>query len=76
MSSWDRRLVLSAVRELNRFSVKSIFIREDLSPDERKKRREKHLKKYDAGQASPTKKQSASAVTSPVRSMQDSDSEQ
>ena len=31
LSSWDRRLVLSAVRELKGFSVKGIYIHEDLS---------------------------------------------
>ena len=40
-SAWDRRLVLSAVRELKGYSTKRIFIREDLSPEERQKRKEK-----------------------------------
>ena len=31
LSSWDRRLVLSAVRKLKGYTVSNIYIREDLS---------------------------------------------
>ena len=38
--TWDCRLVLSSVRKLKEFAVKRFFIREDLSPEERQKRRD------------------------------------
>ena len=41
LSSWDRRLVLSAVRKLKGCTVSNIYICEDLSPVERQKRRER-----------------------------------
>jgi len=41
LSSWDRRLVLSAVRKLKGYTVSNVYIREDLSPVERQKRRER-----------------------------------
>ena len=34
-SAWDRRLVLSAVRKLKGYTLMRIFIREDLSPEDR-----------------------------------------
>ena len=40
MSSWDRRLIMSAVRKLKGFRLKGIFVREDLSPEERQRRRD------------------------------------
>ena len=40
MSTWDRRLVLSAVSKLKEFKMLRLYIREDLSPEERKKRRD------------------------------------
>ena len=40
LSSWDRRLVLSAVHKLKGYTVSNICIREELSPMERQKRRE------------------------------------
>ena len=43
MSSWDRRLIMSTVRKLKGFRLKGIFIREDLSPEDRQKRRERFL---------------------------------
>ena len=39
MSPWDRRLVLSNKYRLKEYEVKGIFIREDLSPEERAKRK-------------------------------------
>ena len=36
MSSWDRRLVMSAVRMLKGYRLNGIFVREDLSPEERR----------------------------------------
>ena len=39
-SAWDRRLILSAVRKLRGYAIKRLFIREDLSPEDRQKRRE------------------------------------
>ena len=41
LSTWDRRLVMSAVSKLRGFRVTSMYIREDLSPEEREKRRER-----------------------------------
>ena len=41
LSSWDRRLVLSAVHKLKGYRVSNIYIREDLSPVERQKRHER-----------------------------------
>ena len=38
MSTWDRRLVMSAVSKLKGFRVTSMYIIEDLSPEERQKR--------------------------------------
>ena len=40
LSSWNRRLVLSAVRKLKGYTVSNIYISEDLSLVERQKRRE------------------------------------
>lgn len=40
-SAWDRRLVLSNKFKLKEYDVKGIFIREDLSPEERQLRKEK-----------------------------------
>ena len=42
-SAWDRRLILSTVRKLRDYTLKRIYIREDLSSDERLKRREAYL---------------------------------
>jgi len=42
-SSWDRRLVMSIVRKIKDYAIKGIFIREDLTPEERQKRRERLL---------------------------------
>ena len=39
-SAWDRRLVLSTVRKLKGYAIKRIFIREDLSLEDRQKRKE------------------------------------
>ena len=41
LSSWNRRLVLSAVCKLKGYTVSNIYIREDLSLVERRKRRER-----------------------------------
>ena len=41
LSSWDRRLVLSAVRKLKGYTVSNIYSRENLSPVERQKCRER-----------------------------------
>ena len=38
MSTWDRRLVMSAV---NKFKLSGLYIREDLSPEEHQKRRDR-----------------------------------
>ena len=40
-SAWDRRLVLSNKYKLKQYDVQGIFIREDLTPEERQQRREK-----------------------------------
>lgn len=40
MSTWDRRLLLSAVSKLKEFKMLRLYIREDLSPEECKKRRD------------------------------------
>ena len=45
MSAWDRRLVLANRFALKNYSVKGIFIREDLSPEERKLREQQRLKR-------------------------------
>ncbi len=50
-SSWDRRLVVSSVRQLKGFKISNIFIQEDLSPEERKKRRDKFLSRRDVDQS-------------------------
>ena len=41
LSSWDRRLILSAIRKLKGYTVSNIYICEDLSSVERQKRRER-----------------------------------
>lgn len=41
---WDRRLVLNSVRKLKDYSIKGLFLRPDLSVEERKARREAYLK--------------------------------
>ena len=41
ISTWDRRLVMSAVSNLKGFRVTRMYIREDLTPEERQKRRER-----------------------------------
>ena len=38
MSTWDRRLVMSPV---NKFKLSGLYIREDLSPEERQKRHDR-----------------------------------
>ena len=38
MSTWDRRLVMSVV---NKFKLSGLYIREDLSPEEHQKRRDR-----------------------------------
>ena len=45
MSAWDRRLVLANRFTLKNYSVKGIFIRKDLSPEERKLREQQRLKR-------------------------------
>ena len=40
-SPWDRRLVLANKFKLKDYDVPGVFVREDLSPDERQKRKEK-----------------------------------
>ena len=40
VSPWDRRLVLANRSNLKHYSVKGIFVREDLSPEARQQRRE------------------------------------
>lgn len=47
-SSWDRRVVLSVVRKTKDYGVRGIFIREDLSPEEREIRRERALSRKNA----------------------------
>ncbi len=42
-TSWDCRLIMSEVRKLKEFEVKGLFIREDLTPEVRLKRRESYL---------------------------------
>ena len=37
-SAWDKRLILAAKRNVKHFSIKRLFIREDLSPETRKLR--------------------------------------
>ncbi len=51
-SAWDRRIVLSTVRKLKDYAVKRIFIREDLSPEVRQKRREYYLSRNASGATS------------------------
>ena len=43
-SPWDRRLVLSSRFNLKNYEVKGIFVREDLSPEERKLREQNRIK--------------------------------
>ena len=40
MSTWDRRLVMSAVSKLKEFKMSGLYIREDLSPEEYQKHRD------------------------------------
>ncbi len=40
-STWDRRLVLNSRFNLREYSVKGVFVREDLTPEIRQQRREK-----------------------------------
>ena len=47
LSAWDCRLILSVIRKLKGFRVTGMYIREDLSPEERQKCRE-HSKTADA----------------------------
>ncbi len=48
-SAWDRRLVLSSVRQLKGYGIKGIFIREDLSPEELQKRKEQYRSRSSQG---------------------------
>ena len=41
MSTWDHRLVMSAVSKLKEFKMSGLYIREDLSPEERQKHRDR-----------------------------------
>lgn len=50
-SSWDRRLIMSEVHNLKDFKLKGVFIREDLSPEARLKRRELYLARKEASNA-------------------------
>lgn len=70
--------VLSSVRKLRDYDTSGIYLREDLSPDERKTRREKFLTRRGAVQLTGISHSSrpASIVSSPVSSRPVSDSEQ
>ena len=64
MSSWDRRLVLSAVRDFKGYSVKGIFVREDLSPEERLKRRGRNASRTASAVATDSNPRAVSPTTS------------
>ena len=51
-TSWDRRIIMSNVRKVKEYSTSGIFIREDLSTEERQKRKEQFLRRK-AARVSP-----------------------
>ena len=48
-STWDRRLILAAKRNLKNFSIKRLFVREDLSPEMRQQRAQRRNEKSENG---------------------------
>jgi hypothetical protein len=60
-SAWDKRLLLAAKRNLKDFSIKRLFIREDLSPEMRKLRAQQRIEKSNPHRVSRSRSSSESS---------------